>query len=501
VPDIDSAYSISSLTAVLSDAGHARRPLRVTLTLWMLVVFTLIQVTLGVVFYLYQQHSATQLFYRDLQTWLDAIVAELGKVDPPWSAAVLGDVPDPAEAGLPPDESISVAILDDGGGVVGVSNPRLLKPNRPELIRARQLGQSAIRISTEVELTGNSEDESLLVVMKQIPAGNSSYTVMLASTDRSVVRQLAVVRQTFLLGMPIGLIAAGVAGWYIAGVAVSPLAEVRRLAERISPESIGKPLDMEATNAEMASLRDSLIDALERLDRGYRAQERFISNVSHELKTPIAVVMTEAQALRMGDGLSERAIEFAESTEQEMRRLGRLVESFLMLTRVRDAGLPTMKLRCDVNDLLVESARHCDAFASEHGIHLVPSLIDDADSITNVIGDPDLLRTMIDNLVYNAIRFSPQGGAVVIEAKIQGDATVIRVVDDGPGLPPDLVDRIFDRFVQGPDEHRRGRGCGLGLEIAQGIAELHAGRIEVENGRDRGCAFRITLPLAAAAPA
>jgi hypothetical protein len=87
----------------------------------MLVVFTLIQVTLGVVFYLYQQHSATQHFYRDLQDWLDAIVAELSKVDPPWSAAVLSDVPDPAEAGLPPDETISVAILDDGGGVVGVS--------------------------------------------------------------------------------------------------------------------------------------------------------------------------------------------------------------------------------------------------------------------------------------------------------------------------------------------------------------------------------------------
>jgi cell cycle sensor histidine kinase DivJ len=167
-----------------------------------------------------------------------------------------------------------------------------------------------------------------------------------------------------------------------------------------------------------------------------------------------------------------------------------------MLTRVRDAGLPTMKLRCDVNDLLVESARHCDAFASEHGIHLVPNLIDDEDAITIVVGDPDLLRTMIDNLVYNAIRFSPKGGAVTINATIDGASTVIRVIDDGPGLPPDLVDRIFDRFVQGPEEQRRGRGCGLGLEIAQGIAELHAGRIEVENGRDRGCSFRITLPLA-----
>jgi signal transduction histidine kinase len=113
---------------------------------------------------------------------------------------------------------------------------------------------------------------------------------------------------------------------------------------------------------------------------------------------------------------------------------------------------------------------------------------------TAVAGEPELLRTMLDNLVRNAIRFSPTDERVEVEASVVGDRVKIRVRDYGPGIPAAQLATIFDRFAQAPEEQRKGRGHGLGLAIALGIAELHGGSISAENCEDRGCTFVVELP-------
>ncbi|MCA9298281.1 MAG: HAMP domain-containing histidine kinase, partial [Phycisphaerales bacterium] len=251
---------------------------------------------------------------------------------------------------------------------------------------------------------------------------------------------------------------------------------------------------------EIEELTAELNASRARIREAFAAQERFLSNISHEFKTPIATLLTEAQTIDRS-GLGEEGLEFVELAEDEMRRLGRLVESFLTLTRVRDGAGVTKPKVCPANELVMDSVEDCASMAEQHAVRLVPELADGEDAFDAMLmGDPPLLQTMLNNLVRNAIRFSPREGRVFVTARLTDDRFEIAVRDQGPGLSADLLDHVFDRFVQSSDEVRRERGHGLGLAIAKGIAELHHGDIHVRDPDEGGAEFMVWLPLAHATP-
>lgn len=136
--------------------------------------------------------------------------------------------------------------------------------------------------------------------------------------------------------------------------------------------------------------------------------------------------------------------------------------------------------------------------ALQHGVRLRLDLEEEPLPLI-VLGENELLRVMVDNLVRNAIRFSSKGQAIDIAVFRTTESSSICVRDEGPGIPTELLDTLFDRFTQAPAETARGRGHGLGLSIAQGIAELHGGRISVRNLPEAGAEFTVTLPLSPAA--
>jgi signal transduction histidine kinase len=173
------------------------------------------------------------------------------------------------------------------------------------------------------------------------------------------------------------------------------------------------------------------------------------------------------------------------------------VESFLMLTRITDGDGRIGLKRYAANDLVVDSVENCGLMAHQHGVRLAPELLEDDEFIDTVIaGDPELLRTMLDNLVCNAIRFSPRGGTIGIAARRSGSAVTVTVRDDGAGIPENRLSTIFDRMAPASGDNQSGRGHGFGLAIAQGIAELHGGIIAVANRETGGCEFCVTLPVA-----
>jgi signal transduction histidine kinase len=300
----------------------------------------------------------------------------------------------------------------------------------------------------------------------------------------------------FLTITPIGLLAAALTGWFIAGIAVAPLERLGAVAKRLSPASISEKVEISSPDLEVARLENELEQARRRIEAGFTAQSRFMLNVSHELKTPIAVLLTEIQTVEPGESSHAVRVVLASAVE-EMRRLGRMIDSFLLLTSVRERGEPARADLYAVNELVMDSVDQCRPMAAQHEVTLRPHLLhgDHLDAV--VAGDHELLRTMLDNLVRNAVRFSPEPGRVDVEAATENSSVLLRVCDRGPGIPEDLLPRIFDRFAQATDERRRGRGHGLGLEIAQGIAELHGGAISVRNREAGGCEFTVRLPRAA----
>jgi signal transduction histidine kinase len=302
----------------------------------------------------------------------------------------------------------------------------------------------------------------------------------------------------------LSILGAGAAGWIVAGRICARLNRISSGLKRISPTNLDERLDLTTMPDEIGRLAAEVNVMIERLAQGFQSQERFISDVSHELKTPVAVLLTEAQALKMGRRNEAAHNAFVLSVEDEMRRLGKLVESFLMLARFGHGRRFLGEIIFSINDVALESVQHSKLLAAQHGVTL-SLFFSDPDTACEdgtVRGDPDLVRISIDNLVRNAIQYSKRGDTVSVSVSCDHGLARIAVEDQGRGVPEEYLKTIFDRFAQAPGPSPSGRrGTGLGLAIAKGVVDLHGGTIEVRNRPQGGCAFSVTLPLHNPAPA
>jgi two-component system OmpR family sensor kinase len=491
--------------------------LRTRLTVWVVGVSTLVKLSVAVVFYLYQSAAVNQFFSDHLERRSEAM---LGRVKTLGAAVTADDLQQVAtqETRGAMFTGFLISVFDANGEVVMTLREK--NPHYPltkeEIRRSAESTDAWFRRSPATEYQRIDPGTRMVrSVIRGYVADSGQRMVLVATTSDTYAQQmLELVARALLVVVPTGIVISGMMGWYIAGLAVKPLEQIRRTASLLSPESIDRQLRVGTTSPELNRLEQELESARARMAAAFAAQERFMSNVSHEIKTPIAVMLTEAQTLDLRGSPAEVS-GYVRSACEELRRLGGMVDSFLLLTRVREGRSLTQSRLYPINELVMESVAHCSSMAAQYGVRLEPVLAGD-DLGVCVRGEPTLLRTMLDNLVRNAIRFSPRGESVRICASAEEDRVVVRVRDFGTGIPDAVIKRIFDRFVQAPDEQRRGRGHGLGLEIAQGIAELHGGHIGVRNCEDdrittnangqpsqdhgpprlRGCEFAIALPRA-----
>ncbi|MEL6427921.1 MAG: HAMP domain-containing sensor histidine kinase [Planctomycetota bacterium] len=318
-----------------------------------------------------------------------------------------------------------------------------------------------------------------------------------------LVRMMGTAFLTALLG---GL----AASWVIVGAALDPLRRITESVQDVAPESIeAKRIAVPEVGAEVNEAKRALNSALDRIEAGYRAQERFISNVSHELKTPIAVVFTEAQRLAKGARSADELQTFVGEIADQMGKLAAMVESFLTLARIDYEARLKKNGEFWFHDLVVEAAGRNRAQGETLGVSIDVELPDEFEFFdTPTWGDPELVSSLVGNLIRNALRFSPPDGnvrvtlepgtlAVAGEDGPARDAAVIRVVDRGPGIPAEIVDTLFEPFAQAKAERRAERGTGLGLAIAKKVADLHRGTIQALNRTDgeSGCVVEVRLPF------
>ena len=482
-----------------------RLPLRTRLTLWVVAIAVVMQAAVGGVFYLYQQQAVNGFFNGQLVSCGESMAESLRGLMPGVDLAQLRALAEKQTRNAL-FSGFVMAVYDASGRelVTMRTRPGPNAVSEREISVVAQSGRAMTRRHRALEVKRFEPGATMARGVYQPFEGIDGKRYVLAAwtSDTAAEQMLNLVLQAVLAAFAPGLAAAGLCGWVIAGLAVKPIREVSLAARRLGPESIDRAMPLTGTSPEVERLQGDLENARQRLANAFAAQERFMSNVSHELKTPIAVLLTEAQTLRTGEANRE-VQEFVRSTADELRRLGAMVDSFLLLTRVRDGRSVVRDTEHLINELVMESVSHCRPMASQHEVRLSPRLCETAVDL-KVRGDPSLLRTMLDNLVRNAIRFTPRGQEIEVTALEMGNLALVRVRDHGPGIPDALIERVFDRFVQAPEEQRRGRGHGLGLEIAQGIAELHGGRIAVRNvrgasangaaGAVEGCEFEVRLP-------
>ncbi len=299
-----------------------------------------------------------------------------------------------------------------------------------------------------------------------------------------------------LLGF-LGLIGAAALGVTAVGgvlVARRVLEPIRRMtaeAAALTPEDPSRRLVPETVVLELASLSTTLNSALDRLGDALERQRRFTSDASHELRTPLAVLLGNVELLLRRERTGK---EYRDGLERQRRiaaRMAEITENLLALARADDGRAAVRKVRVAMPEL---TRGVCDEFADMAAEDSV-SLACSADDGVAVLGDPMYLSALLQNLVANAVKFTPAGGSVAVALSRENGHAVLDVEDTGPGIPATDRARIFERFFRVNEGRDRREGAGLGLAIVDWIVRAHGGTIEVADRPGGGAVFRVRLPV------
>jgi two-component system, OmpR family, sensor kinase len=356
---------------------------------------------------------------------------------------------------------------------------------------APALGPAARRAVLRGETVSATRGDRRLAAVRVTRRGRERIVVVgesLAPVSRSVRR----VALLLAIAVPAALLAIALGGWALAVRALRPVERMARTAGAIGVDRLDERVPEPRTDDELAQLARTLNGMLARIEDGVTEQRRLVADASHELRTPLTAMGAEIDVSLRADDLSPASRTVLLSAREEVDRLSRLVDDLLVLAAADDARLALTPEPVDLAALAEEVTAALRPLSSRRGVDVRV----EGDGAT-ALADPDRLARALRNLVENAIEFSPAGGTVVVEVT---PPARVAVGDAGPGIPPDLRERVFDRFFRvDPSRTRRTGGAGLGLAIVREIVGAHGGRVWAEPG-DPGSRFVLELdPVGSAA--
>ena len=317
-------------------------------------------------------------------------------------------------------------------------------------------------------------------------AQNKNLVVVVGASLESRLNALDDLRTQLLLGGPIALLLASLAGYFLAGAALRPVERMGEQAATISAASPGRRLPVPPAEDELARLGRRLNEMLARLEAAHERERSFVAEASHELRTPLALMKTEIE-LALDEPGSDSSLRSAlRSAGVETDRLAQLADDLLLLARADAGALALRRSSVEVADMLAAVAVRYRRRADEAKRRIE---IDLAGRPT-ILADRPRLEQAIANLVENALR---HGAGTIRLAAVQHDGSLeLHVTDEGQGFPDDFVDHAFERFSR-PDRSRTRGGAGLGLGIVAAIAEAHGGTATTGN-RSGGAEVTISVP-------
>ena len=322
-----------------------------------------------------------------------------------------------------------------------------------------------------------------------IRAQGQRLLVVVGSSLDPVTEAQSELGRLLILGGPIALLLASLAGYGAAAGALRPVEQMRRRAREIRATRPGRRLPVPPSKDEVARLGETLNEMLDRLEEAFAHERRFVSDASHELRTPLAILKAELE-LALRDATDMDAIRVAvASAAEEADRVVQLAEDLLVIARSDDGRLPVRLADVDAGEVLRAASRRFASRASERGVDFEIRAPDDQE----LIADRLRLEQALGNLIDNALRHG--SGAVTLAAERRGDRIELHVRDDGPGFPDDFIADAFERFTRADTARSRG-GSGLGLAIVAAIAHGHGGVARARNRPEGGADVWIDLPRA-----
>ncbi len=382
-------------------------------------------------------------------------------------------------------ESPFITVIRDLDGQVLAATPGVtleLLDQQPQELESVLGGAS---LSRDVELPGGRE---FRVRTERLTIGGDVVGVVQVAETTEAASEPVDRLQVILVAEGIGatLLVLVIAFWLSRG-AVKPLERVIDVAAEIEASDLHRRIGARNQPAEVQKLADTFDAMLARLDGAFEEQRNFVLDVSHELRTPLTALRGNIDVLLMSPNLDAETRADLDRMSTEVGRLIRLTTNLLYLASA-DTGRQPERRPVELDVLCLEVYRQSRDLRPD-----VRLTLGHEDQVT-VTGDRDLLKQMLLNLVENGVKFSAAGGKVDLALYRNESYARILVKDNGPGIPPEALPHIFERFYRGDDRGRKG-GTGLGLAIADWIARSHGGSIDVESEVGHGSTFTVTLPL------
>jgi heavy metal sensor kinase len=326
------------------------------------------------------------------------------------------------------------------------------------------------------------------------PVEVSGHSVVLrvSRSEERVLRQLWEVLVVLVLGLPLVVVLAGFGGYVLARRALTPIDHLASEARRVTAERLHERLTAVNERDEIGRLTAVINETIARLESSFDQLRRFTADASHELRTPLSVVRGIGEAAVAQRRTAEEYEETIGSMLEEIDRMTSLVDTLLRLSHGDAGRIRLTRELVDLGELARDVASSLGILAEERNQKIA---IDVADHVL-VSADRLVLREAVTNVLDNALKYSPAGSSVTIRVEQTADRAMVAVADQGPGIPREHRERIFDRFFRIDEARSRDAGgAGLGLAIAKWAVDVHGGRITVDERPGGGSEFRIVLPL------
>ena len=299
------------------------------------------------------------------------------------------------------------------------------------------------------------------------------------------------VRSLALAGLLIVLLSSALS-IMVARATLRPLHDAAQTARDVTQQSLSQRVTYRGPMDDVGMMVTALNDMLDRLERSFAEQRRFVADASHEMRTPLTVIRGHLDVMRQTREFDPDAEETLDLVSDELDRTIMLVNDLLSLARL-DAGPPRPFKILDLAEVAEDAVVRAQGLGQRR-ISL------DRDAVLTVRGDRGMLLQALLNLLSNAVNHTTENALITVRCDAEGSTAVVTVEDDGPGIPPQDLDRVFDRFYRSTGTPRGGDsgGSGLGLAISRRLVQLHQGDITVSNRPEGGARFRVSLPRALA---
>ena len=458
------------------------------LTLWYLAIFALGQFAFGAGMWLVLRHHLVSLVDENLQHQTEDLQSFLMMQKK--TADVDKFREEVTEAYAPEHAGEYLAIFTSAGdpvyisdflkkaGFVASESPSGIGATTAFVFEDRVLGRKHLRF-----------------LRSSVSTHDLIFVVAMGASTKEVRETLRAFRNYLLLFAPLVLLISSAGGYWLSRRALAPVDALTRTARNVSGQNLSIRLEKLDTGDELQRLSDTLNEMLDRIEKVFLKTTQFTADASHELRTPVSLMRTEAEVALRRERDVDSYREALQHILKEAERMSALIEDLLVLARA-DSGREVLKQQpLELGEFLRDCNKDWEPLVFRGG-HVLNLHSRDAGTLW-VMADESLLRTVLMILLDNAVKYTPAPGVIDVILAERDGCAVVSVNDTGIGISPEEQSKIFDRFYR--VDRARGRatgGAGLGLAIARWIVECHRGSITVESTANKGSRFSVQMPAA-----